>query len=62
MYGDGLGTNPFSFLQKCTFFIRKAHHRTIKSVFFWEGLFASDEFIHLDRVEVAGSSPVGIIV
>ncbi|KWZ68004.1 hypothetical protein HQ51_0204650 [Bacillus altitudinis] len=28
-YGDGLGTNPFSFLQKCTFFIRKAHHRIL---------------------------------
>ncbi|WP_268557949.1 hypothetical protein [Bacillus xiamenensis] len=34
----------------------------IKSVFFRERLFASGEVIHLDRVEVAGSSPVGIIV
>ncbi|AHL73546.1 hypothetical protein BW16_06400 [Bacillus pumilus] len=24
-----MGTNLFSFLQKCTFFIRKAHHRTL---------------------------------
>ncbi|CAL8898944.1 hypothetical protein BPJM79_20176 [Bacillus pumilus] len=28
-YGDGLGTNSFSFLQEYTFFIRKAHYRTL---------------------------------
>ncbi|MBS4743538.1 hypothetical protein B9G52_07620 [Bacillus safensis] len=56
-----MGTNPFSFLQKCTFFIRKAYHRILLSVL-REHLVASDKGIHLDRVEVAGSSPVGIIV